>query len=194
MISIQEKPDKVSWEEIRNVVYEAHASNRAKGVDIRNAHLSGEQMKQSIGEDGVCFIALDGNKVVATSSIAFHHLNTWYACRQKVAYSTLQAVLPEYKGNHLFSKLEKEGIECAHKSSCTGIYKKVAEKNFLMRSIAKKDGYFEVSIARTSYNPHNYITLFKWFGSRPYSRLYIRLRYLLSWTKLKFNIALGRVK
>ena len=194
MIIVRIKPENVSWEEIRQVIYEAHASNREKGIDIRNAHLSDDEMKQSIGADGICFVALYGDKVVATSSLAFHKLNAWYAQEQKVAYCTLQAVLPEYRGKQLFSRLEGAGIEYACSIGCTGVYKKVAERNVLMRTIAKKDGYLEVSYGRTLFKPHNYITLFKWLGKRPYSQGYIRIRFLLSMIKTKVNIAIGRVK
>ena len=193
-IQIMEKPDWVSWEEIHEVVYNAHESNRNKGVDIQNAHLSGEQLKESLGPDGVCFVALDGDKVVATSSVAFHTLNAWFARGQKAGYGTLSAVLPEYKGQHLFSKLEQMRVAYAKDKGCTGFYGKTAEGNTKRRSIAKKDGYFEVSIGRASFNPHNYITAYKWLDRRPFPAGYIRLRFFISWLILKIKLIFGVVK
>ena len=193
-IQIIEKPDWVSWDEIHDIVHKAHESNRKKGVDIQNAHLSGEQLKESVGPDGVCFVALDGDKVVATSSVAFHTLNTWYARGQKVGYGTLSAVLPEYKGMHLFSKLEQMRVEYAKDKGCTGFYGKTAEGNTKRRSIAKKDGYFEVSIGRTSFNPHNYVTIYKWLGRRSFPVGYIQLRFFISWLILKIKLITGAVK
>lgn len=193
-IQIIKKPDWVSWDVIHEVVYKAHASNRERGVDIRNAHLSGEELRESLGEDGVCFVALDGKKVVATSSVAFHTLNTWYARKEKVGYGTLSAVLPEYKGQHLFSKLERTRIEYAKEKGCNGFYGKTAEGNIKRRIIAKKDGYFEVDIRRTQFHNHNYIVIYKWLGEKPYSTSYVKMRYLLSFFKLKINLLLGRIK
>ena len=191
---IIEKPDWVSWDVIRDIVYKAHESNRNKGVDIRNAHLSSEQLKESLGADGVCFVALDGDKVVATSSVAFHSLNTWFARGQKAGYGTLFAVLPEYTGLHLFSKLEHMLLEYAQKKGCVGFYIKTAERNTKMRNIAKNKGYFEVSIGRTSFNPHNYVTIYKWLGRRPFSAGYIRLRFFISLLILKIKLITGVVK
>lgn len=193
-IQIVEKPDWVTWDEIHEIIYKAHESNREKGVDIQNAHLTGEQLRDSIGPDGVCFVALDGDKVVATSSVAFHILNVWYARGQKVGYGTLSAVLPEYKGLHLFSKLEHTRIEYARQKGCVGFYVKTAYGNKKRRIIAKKDGYFEVFMGRTSFNPHNYVTIYKWLDKRPFPACYIRYRFLLSRLKLKIRIILGKVK
>ena len=194
MIVIQQKPESVSWDVIRDIVYKAHESNRNKGVDIQNAHLSSEQLKESLGADGVCFVALDGNKVVATSSVAFHTLNRWFARGQKVGYGTLSAVLPEYKGQHLFSKLEQMRVAYAKDKGCTGFYVKTAEGNTKRRSIAKKDGYFEVSIGRTSFNAHNYITMYKWLDRRSFPVGYIRFRFFISWLMLKIKLMIGIVK
>lgn len=193
-IKIIKKPNDISWDEIHEVVYQAHASNREQGVDIRNAHLSGEELKNSIGEDGVCFVALDGDKVVATSSLAFHCLHTWYANGKKVGYGTLSAVLPEYKGQHIFSRLERTRMAYAKDVGCYGFYGKTAEGNKKRRNIAKKDGYYEVSIGRTSFNPHNYVTIFKWFEKCPHSTIYIKYKYLMTYLRLKINLFLGRIK
>lgn len=193
-IQIMEKPDWVSWEEIHDIIYKAHESNRKNGIDIRNAHLSGKELKESLGSDGICFVAFDGDKVIATSSVAFHTLNTWYNRGHKVGYGTLSAVLPEYKGLQLFSKLENTRIEYAQGQGCLGFYCKIAEGNAKRRSIAKKDGYFEVSIGRTSFNPHNFITIYKWLEKRPYTACYIRFRFFLSWLKLKIKLIIGIVK
>lgn len=191
---IIEKPDWVSWDEIHDIVYKAHESNRKKGVNIQNTHLSGEQLKESLGADGVCFVAIDGDKAIATSSVAFHTLNTWYCRGQKVGYGTLSAVLPEYKGKHLFTELEKVRIEYARKKGCPGFYVKTAEANTKIRSIKKKYGYFEVAIGRTSFNPHNYITFYKWLDRRPFPAGYIRLRFFISWLILKIKLIFGVVK
>lgn len=193
-IQIIEKPDWVSWDEIHDIIYKAHESNRKKGVDIQNAHLTGEQLRDSLGADGVCFVALDGDKVVATSSVAFHTLNTWYAHGKKVGYATLSAVLPEYKGLGLFSELENTRVKYVRNKGCVGLYGKIAEGNSRMWNIKKKDGYFEVSIGRTSFKPHNYITVYKWLEKRKYPVLYIRFRFFWSWLKLRLKLILGIVK
>ena len=63
-ISIVEKPDWVSWEDIHNVVWKAHENNRLKGIIMSYPALSGDEIKDKIGKDGKLFTALDGDKGV----------------------------------------------------------------------------------------------------------------------------------
>lgn len=194
MIEILPKPEYVSWNEIHDIIYKAHENNRKNGVDIRNAHLSGEQLKDSLGEDGVCFVATDGGKVIATCSAAFRTLNTWYARGLKLGYATLDAVLPEYSGRHIYSHLAKVREEFIRSKDCAGIYMHIAEGNVIRRQIAEKEGYCRVSIGRTSYNPHNYLVYVKWLGKDPYPICYIRLRFFLSWLILRIRLIIGTSK
>lgn len=194
MVEILPKPEYVSWDEIHNVIYKAHENNRKNGVDIQNAHLSGKQLKDSLGDDGMCFVAIDRDKVIATCSAAFRTLNTWYAHRQKFGYGTLDAVLPEYSGRHIFSHLANVREEFINNKDCVGIYMHIAEGNIIRRQIAQKEGFFQVSIGRTTYNPHNYLVYVKWLKKRPYPICYIRLRFFLSWLILKIKLILGVIK
>ena len=186
MVEIVLKPNSVSWDEISQIVYNSHVNNREKGLDIRNANLTGDEIKESIGVDGRCFIARDTNLgiIIGTVSVAFHHLERWYA-HGLFAYLTLDAVLPEWSGKHVFSRLSTERMEYIKGTGCEGIYIYIAENNKLRREIAKKEGFISVAIDRTDYNRHNYITYVKWFGEKPFCLFNIRVRFVLNWIKLK---------
>jgi hypothetical protein len=59
-IQIIEKPEWVSWDEIHEVVWEAHANNREKGIIMSYPSLSGEEIKNMIGDHGKMFLAVGG--------------------------------------------------------------------------------------------------------------------------------------
>lgn len=173
------KDDTVSWGEIQNVIFRSHESNRNNGVDIRNAHLTPEQLKNTLGKDGVCFVALDGNKVVGTCSVSFQQKNTWYA-QGEVAYLTLAGVLPEYKGRYIFQHLSAMRKEYIIDRGCKTIYMNIAEKNLIRRTIAIKEGFTPMAIHFNPYNPHNYITYCYWVEGKPFSDLKIHTNYQIS--------------
>lgn len=190
-VKILVKPDSVSWDEIHDIVYSAHSSNRAKGVDIANAHKNGEEIQELLGEKGVCFVAMLGDKVIATSSVAFHDVDRWWY-KGVAGYATLAAVLPEYKGMHLFTKLEQTRVEYARNAGAEVFYGDTAQHNTKRRAIAKKDGYYEVTLGRTSFNKHNYVVIVKWLNKCPFSPFYIKLKFIMSAIKVYIKMMLGR--
>ena len=55
-IQIMEKPDWVSWDEIHEVLWRAHEKNREKGIIMAYPSLSGEEIKNKIGNKGKILI------------------------------------------------------------------------------------------------------------------------------------------
>lgn len=185
-IIFKEKDESISWSEIQNVIYRSHESNRKNGVDIRNAHLTSEELCELIGIEGKCFVALDGEKVIGTCSVSFQNKNEWYV-KGRIAYMLLEAVLPEYKGQHIFKQLSMFRKQYAIGAGCCQFYMNVAEHNSVRRAIAKKEGFIPVAIHFNKYNPHNFITYCYWVNKRPMSWLTIYMRYMISLLKLHYN-------
>ena len=182
-ITIVENTDISKWDEIQKVIYNSHAENRRNGIDIRNAHLSPKELQESLGKDGKCFIAIDGDKIIGTCSVAFQNKNCWFA-KGTVAYATLEAVLSDYKGQHIFKRLAQKRLEYIKSRGCDVIYMNVAEKNYTRRTIAQKEGFKKVAICYNSYNPHNYIVYCYWIGKQPFSDFEISIRFGISMVKL----------
>lgn len=182
-IEILEDTDDNKWNEIQEVIYKAHEENRRNGVDIRNAHLTSKELQESLGKDGKCFIALDDNKIVGTCSVSFQHKKCWYA-NGVVAYATLEGVLSEYKGRHIFKQLAQKRLEYIKSKGCNVVYMNVAEKNYIRKIIAEKEGFKKIAIHYNPYNPHNYITYCKWIGNRPFIGIEISIRYGISMIRL----------
>ena len=78
------KPDWISWDEVQECQRKAHEVNNVKGFHMKVQDISGEELKNYIG-DGICIIALDGEKVVGTTSIVYKKLKTWWGRNRKSA-------------------------------------------------------------------------------------------------------------
>ena len=183
-IDIKIKDSSISWENVRELIYVAHESNRKNGVDIRNAHLSALELEKSIGADGVCLVALDNGKLIGTCSIAFKELNCWYA-KGKCAYCTLDAVLPEYRGMGVFKKLDQERFRVIQNLNVQTIYMYVAEKNTLRRKIAIKQGFDAIEMRYNPYNCHYFVVYCMWLGRRPVAKIFVKVRFFLQSMKIK---------
>lgn len=106
-IKIGKKSKEISYEDIHNVLKIAHEDIRKKDIIFSTTNLSGKNMQEIIGDNGICFVALDGTKVVGTLSACIEDRKFWYYSG-KVVNMRFGAVLPEYQGCHIFSRLIKE--------------------------------------------------------------------------------------
>ena len=96
-IVIVERPDWVSWEDIKQCLVDAHAVNRVAGINMAHYQWPAERIKDSVGENGTMLVALDGNKVVGTAAIVEKKGKSWYA-PGRYAYLCFAGILPEYSG------------------------------------------------------------------------------------------------
>ena len=77
-IIIMEKPDWITYDDIHELIVKAHKVNIDKGIVMKTTKLEGEELKERIGVEGRCFVALDGEKLVGTSSYRILEKNEWY--------------------------------------------------------------------------------------------------------------------
>ena len=96
-IQVMEKPEWASWDEVHAVLWQAHEKNREKGVIMSYPSLSGEEIKNKIGDNGKMFVALENNKIVGTLALIKRAGKRWYYSGQ-YGYLCFGAVLPEYSG------------------------------------------------------------------------------------------------
>ena len=57
-IQIVEKPDWVTWDDIKQCLFEAHAENRAKGINMAHYQWPVEKIKESLGERGIILVSI----------------------------------------------------------------------------------------------------------------------------------------
>lgn len=179
-IQIMEKPDWVSWEEIKNCLMEAHSVNRAKGINMSHYQWPAEKIRDEIEPNGVMLVALDGKKIVGTSALCEKKGGkVWYA-KGRYAYMGFAGVLPEYNGLGIYKKLCRKREEYAAINDYQVFVLDTHEKNLRLQNIAKSNGYRLVGYFRTSNKDHFNVVMAKWPKGCPYSVYYCRARYFLS--------------
>lgn len=191
-IVIMEKPESVSYEEIHEVLYRAHESNRQKGFVVRTALMTGEQLEKHIGPNGKCFVAMDGDKVVGTVSYRIRNRSFW-CVKGPVVDRILGGVLPEYKGMHISTMLFKAVHDAAVAGGYRWIESGTQEGNDLMQQINLKDGYKYVSFS--SVKPDHYaVIMIQWLVPCPYPDFLIALGFRIKRALVKLRYKPGGAK
>ncbi len=181
-IQIIEKPDWISWEDIKQCLYEAHAPNREHGINMSHYLWPAEKMKQSLGENGVMLVALDGRKIVGTAGYVEKMHKSWYH-GDKYAYACFDGVIPSYTGKGIFGSLDKIREEKIRENGYSTIVFDTHSQNVRRQKKAIKQGYKYVSFFKAKSGDHYSVIMVKWLKGRKYSSLYIETRFYLS--KLK---------
>ena len=181
-IQIIEKPDWVSWDDIHNVMWDAHAENREKGIIMSYPSLSGDEIKRKIGENGKMFVAIEGNKVVGTLALIKKTGKQWYISGQ-YGYLCFGAVLPEYSGKGIYKSLYQLAENTAKQMELLVLTRDTNEKNARMLKITKQEGYHFVKCKACK--DHFNIVRAKWLDKCPFPLWYTKFRYSLSVIKTK---------
>lgn len=176
-IQVVEKPDWVSWDEIKQCLVDAHATNRERGINMSHAQWSAEKIRDSIGANGVVLVALDGRKVVGTAVLREKEGQIWYASG-RYAYMCFASVLPQYRGLGIYRELVCRREEIANLRGYPVLLIDTNEKNTRLRNIAKMQGYHEVDYR--FWNDHFNVVMAKCPNGSHYSKYYCKFRYILS--------------
>ena len=174
-----EKPDWVSWSEVHDCLYKAHSVNRKKGLSMTNIALNVEELKKKVG-DGYCFVALDGKNVVGVACLKFFKPNRWWT-KDKVAYTMLDGILPEYRGTDVFFGLEEIRNKYISNEGVRIRQCNTAENNKTVIRLCVRGGYKLVQYSATGKGSDYYsVIMVLWEDGCPYSDRFITFMYKLS--------------
>lgn len=165
-IQIVEKPDWVSWDEIHDVLWAAHAENRNNGVVMRYPSLTGEEIRQKVEGNGKMLCAFVDGKLVGTAAIITKKAYFWCG-HGDYAYVCFASVLPEYNGKGIYKSLDISREELARSMGLDKMLGDTHEKNIHRLKIAEKAGYRFVDIK--FYKDHFNVEMVKWLNGCPYS-------------------------
>ncbi|MBR3010313.1 MAG: GNAT family N-acetyltransferase [Prevotella sp.] len=191
-IRIIPKPESISWDVISDVLHQAHRANAEKGFVQNTAFISGNEIKGKVG-NGLCVVAIDGNKIVGTLSATPKLKNAWFF-HGNALYYMLLAILPEYQGKGIYKRLISVREEYTKKLGVNLTYMYTAEKNIKMQQLAEKEGFIPVGYSVSSQTDYYSVILAKWSDSCPYSNFYCKFRFLLSKYYIKLRYKQGAVK
>lgn len=178
-IQIIKKPDWVSWEDIKQCLYEAHSVNRAKGINMAHYQWPAEKLKQSLGKNGFMLVALDGEKVVGTAGIGEKFGNKWYV-KGRYAYECYASVLPEYAGKGIYKMLEIRREAKVREDGYDVLIGDTHSKNSHRIDIALKNGFRLVRFFRAASKDHYSVVIAKWLNECPYSSFYCWIKFQTS--------------
>jgi GNAT superfamily N-acetyltransferase len=181
-IKIIEKPDWISWDDIKKCLFDAHAKNREKGINMANYQWPAQKIKESIGDNGIMFVALDGDKLVGTAALAEKKSYHWYTIG-KCGYLCFDCVLPAYNGMGIYRSLMKTRESLAKTLDYDVLFYDTHYKNVKVLSWGEKNGYRKVRYFLTKDNDHHSIVMAKWLKGCPYSNLYCWWKYSISMVK-----------
>ncbi len=191
-IVIKEKSEGITFEEIREVIVSAHQRNFEKGIIMQNAVLSAEDIAKTVGEDGKCFVALDGDKVVGTCSCRIGKLDRWYH-KGDVLKTFLLGILPEYQGRHISSRFISEWDRQAKIGGVDVICFDTAEGNTNMIELSKRKGFIPVRFF-SPHSDHYSVEMVKWLDGAPYSSTYLKIRFTIQKMYITARFKPGHIK
>lgn len=187
-IRVMKKPDWVSWEEIHEVLKSAQTVNRRRGFNMINANLSGEKLKKKVG-DGLCVVALDGDKVIATQSVTLLNGDKWYSKGQKVAHYCLTAILKKYQGCGIKEMLDNECAKFIAQTNPDILQANTAENNLVVLNSAHEQGFIDTQCVTFKGTDYYSVWFALWRKKCPFPIWYCRFRYRLSviYTKTRYK-------
>ncbi|MBQ4361826.1 MAG: GNAT family N-acetyltransferase [Lachnospiraceae bacterium] len=191
-ITVIEKPEEITFEQIREVLWDANERNRRDGFYLSTASMPGEKLKERLGPDGKCFVALahkdgaDEPLLVGTISIRYLDRRRWYA-KGRVADYMLAAVISSYQGKHINSMLAEKVFETAREAGCKVVELDTAVTNKHAIAVYKHQGFKLVSFKANPGGDHYSVIMAKWLGKCPFSDAYCKLRYLAGKTLVKLR-------
>lgn len=181
-IQIIEKPDWISWDEIHNVLWNAHAENRKKGVVMRFPSLPGDEIRKFIEGRGKLFCAIADGKVVGTGAIVIKKVWLWFTkYPEEFCYLYFASVLPEYMGKGIYKQINVHREQVCREMGINRLLFDTHEKNTHIQNVLKKNGFKPVDYK--FYLDHYNIVMIKWLDGCPYSEH--RLKYEFFKRKLK---------
>lgn len=191
-ITIMEKPEWITFEDIHNLLYKAHEQNRKRGFHVATAEMTGDELKNRIGEDGKCFVALDDKKLVGTTSYRIIKMNNRFIHEEVVDWILL-GVLEEYRGNHIATMLYDKVYHAAKEKGYNCIIGTPAEHNYEIKKMHEKKGFRYIGFYAPK-TDHYCEVMANWIFDCPYKKWETNLFYFLKKTYIKIRFKPGKIK
>lgn len=169
-VSIVERPESVSWEDISGLLRRAHAQNVANGIKLPYPFLSPSELRDKVeGAGGKMLVALHNGKLVGTAAVKVIHRDYLWCGKGEYAYCFLAAVLPEYSGQGIYRRLIEAREDIARSWGINKLLFDTDERNTRVIKICKKNDFRPVDYKIRE--DHNSVLLVKWLDGCPYSKL-----------------------
>lgn len=191
-IKILPKPENISFDDIHELLVEAHKKNYEKGIVLRFSQMSGEEIKQYLGKESECWVAMCGDKLVGTTSVKFFQGKSWWNKGKKVAHGCFTGILKQYQGIGILEDMNALKYAYIKEHGADMNQGDTSEDNRTMLKVLAKDGYKIVSFFAPVGVDHYSVKIVKWLNGCPFSDKYISRRYRWSEKLTKFQFEKGQ--
>lgn len=174
-IIIQEKPDWVSWDDIEKCLYEAHSYNRNNGIKMGHQNMTGNEIKDLLGENSHMLVAVDNGCLVGCAAMKVLEKRFWYG-KGIYAYCCFASVLPQYAGQGIYHRFVEKRETIARQLGINMMFFNTSPDNKRVIKIAEGAGYKKVSYSISNGFP--YVFLVKWLNGCPFSVAKCKYEYL----------------
>jgi hypothetical protein len=192
-IRIIEKPNNISFDDIHNLLMEANKRNFKNGIVLRYAKMPAEEIIKTLGKEGRTWVAMDGDKLVGTTSVTFIKGKDWWNKGKKVAHGCFTGILKSYQGIGIMEELNAKKYAYILASGADMNQGDTAENNKIMRKVLEKDGYKTVEFF-SSKSSHYSIKIVKWLSECPFTEKYINRRYKISEKLTRWQYKPGKIE
>ena len=192
-IKVIPKPDWVSWEDIHQLLLKANKTNEKRGFSVAGLTCTPEELEKQM-ENGLCVVALHGDKLVGTSACSFSCVKRWYNKKEKSARKCNTGILKSYQGCGVLDEIDKVLDNYIKESGCGFIVASTAVMNTAVRKKAQLSGYKELTYISFPDTRYYSVIFGKWLNKCPFSDRYIKFRFWLSkiYTRMRYKV--GRVE
>ena len=193
-IKVMPKPDWVSYDDIHELLVAAHKKNYEKGIVLAYSQMTGDQIKEMLGEEGECWVAMSGDKVIGTTSVTFFQGKKWWNKGKKVAHGCFTGILNQFQGLGIMEELNQKKFDYIIQHGVEMTEGDTAENNKTVLKVFGKQGFKVVAFFAPKDADHYSVRLVKWLKGCPFSDEYIDKRRKWSERLTKWQFKPGRIE
>lgn len=192
-IRIIPKPDNISYDDIHELLLEAHKKNFKKGIVLRYTQLLGDEIKEKLGDEGQCWVAMCGERLVGTTSVTFFIGKEWWNKGKKVAHGCFTGILNQYQGIGILEDLNAMKYAYIKEHGADMNEGDTAENNYTVLKVLGREGYKIVSYYAPPSDHYN-VKIVKWLNGCPFSDKFIKRRFKIAKLLTKIRFKPGRIE
>lgn len=177
-IRVIPKPESVSYDEIADVLHDAHRANTKAGMHFTAAEQSGDEIREHLGDDGQFYVIMDEAGLCAVGAVRYRTWNKWF-CRGELCGDILFVGVRERCKGQGLSKLLFRELEQEAFTRCSIATMNTARQNERMLKSRRHDGWRYVDYFSHDGTDFYSIMLAKWRDGCPWTESKCRLKYLM---------------
>ncbi len=182
---ILEKPDWVSFDDIADVLHDAHSSTLESGMKFAASDQTGEEIRKRLGDNGTIFIALNEQRIVGVAGVSLYNKCRYWCWRGKpYAEIKLVGVRREYRQQGINNRLYSAAEEYAFRHVDL-ILMHTAEENNVTIDSNIRHGWKIIDYKSFSKTNYYSVVMALWKNGSPYSDFYRKIRLFFNIFKTK---------